>query len=77
MFFPRMIVVAIAMGAAGCCSSVQVAVHEYAVSVRTNTQPSLVLIDRCKGGEQPACDIVKQNIQALDASASRLADGTK
>ncbi len=74
----RMMVVAISiLGAAGCCGTTKTAVRDYAVSVRTNTRPALVLIDRCKAGEQPACDIVKQNLQAIDASAARLEESSK
>jgi hypothetical protein len=58
--------------ATGCCKAPATAVHDQATSIRKLTQPSLVLIDRCAKGEQPACDIVKTNLQAIDASAAQL-----
>lgn len=60
-----------------CCSSLKSSIADHSTSIHRLTQATLAALPQCKQGQAEACDLVEQNVNAIEQSAKQLQDVSK
>lgn len=64
-------------GASGCCGGLKDSLRDQAISIHKTAEPTLPLIDACKGGNAGACDAARANVEAIDKAAQQMESDSK
>lgn len=63
---------------AGCTNNqLNKSIESYALIISENSETTIELIERCKGGDQKSCDFAIESMQAIKKSAEILQNKSK